>query len=88
MSHAARCQAPICKASIQEDGVEDIIWYPGEDVCVLNPLSRAQKAQKKINRYLNKRELKYPDRAFTFKILSEIQRVRSEIKGLGPNRGR
>lgn len=82
--HFEYCEAPICVADTTKGWQSSVIWYPGEGVCLKNPLSTAQKAQKKINRILLKGKLKHPDRAFTYSMLSRLKIVRPEIKGLNP----
>ena len=84
--HWEHCNAPICTDDRTDGWQEHVIWYPGEGVCLRNPLSTAQKAQKKINRIVAKGKFKQIDRAFTYAMLSRLPIVRAGLKGLNPEK--
>lgn len=84
--HWEHCNAPICVGDQTEDWQSNVIWYPGEAVCLRNPLSTAQKAQKKINRMVAKGRFKHIDRAFTYAMLSSLPVIRTGLKGLNPEK--
>jgi len=89
-SHFESCSASICFETIYADGVSDVIWYPGELLCLRNGLSAATgyvlKRQRRINKLVTKGKFKNVDRAFTFEILSKIKSVTVSTKGLNPER--
>ena len=89
-SHWENCLAPICFESIEQDGQSDVIWFLGEPLCLKNDLSAptkyVQKVQRRINKLMLKGRFKYPDRAFTFEMLSKIKKVTVATKGLNPER--
>jgi hypothetical protein len=89
-AHWSHCSAPICFESIEQDGLLDVIWYPGELLCLKNdlpaPTKYVQKVQRRINKLVTKGKFKNVDRAFTFEMLSKIKNVTVSTKGLNPER--
>lgn len=88
--HFEACSAPICFGTIEQDGVDDVLWYPSELLCLKNDLPAPQKyvqrVQRKINKLVTKGKFKNVDRAFTFSMLSKIKNVTTATKGLNPER--
>ena len=86
--HWQRCEAPICMDlrcyDDQPNWKQEVLWYPGEKVCHKSPYNHVQKVQNKINKFLNKGLLRFPERYFTFEMLSRKKKVMSGIKGGNP----
>lgn len=90
VKHYLLCQAPICADERNYEDTpnwkDDLIWYPGEDVCGKTPFTRWQKRQSKINRMVAAGTFKHPERYFTVNTLLKIGRLTTSAKGGNPNR--
>lgn len=85
MEHYLICEAPICADDRTLDWEKNVTWFPGELVCGKKPPRLFQKRQNKINRWLKKEQLKYPERSFTAFTLEKPKALYRGIKGNDPN---
>ena len=59
--HFEDCSAPIC----QEMDSDNVVWYPGEEVCLKKPYNKVQKKQLLINRELSRGTFRHSDTPLT-----------------------
>jgi len=78
--HQDNCIAPICAADTNSDFKKQVLWYPGEAVCMMKA-EKFQKVQRKINKIVSMGTFKHPDRYFTASALESVGRVTSSTKG-------
>ena len=75
------CDAPICATDSLSDFIKDVVWYPGETVCNKSPMTKWQKNQRRINKYVVKGVFKHIDKSFTASSLEKIGKVTKSTKG-------
>lgn len=73
-----KCSAPICP--LDQDSLENCIWYPDEDICTRVPSPLWIKQQKKI-----KKKCQNPDTYFNYIMLNRNLVVKTGIEGLNPD---
>ena len=79
--HWDTCDAPICQDSMESDFKENVIWYPGEEVCYKKPYKLFQKVQVKIIALIkdcSEEEIEKMG-CFTASMLEKIERVKRGI---------
>lgn len=84
--HWEICEAPICAGDPNPNYKEEVIWYPGEEVCKKAPYQLFQKRQIKINKWLTRGEFKYPGFCFTANELETGTRITKGTRGVDPER--
>ncbi len=83
--HYETCEAPLCAEDREPELADVRIWYPGEPVCGKRPYTRWQKAQRRINRRVEKGTFKYTQMYFTRPMLDGMK-VYNATKGLDPDK--
>lgn len=63
------CSAPICAKDKNKKYKEEVIWYPGEQICTHKPYTRFQQAQLSINEWFRRNKTK--DIPLTAKMLED-----------------
>ena len=63
--HSELCNAAICNDDSDPNYKNEVIWYPGEEVCKRGPLQKFQKKQKDINKCVSKGKFKNVDVPYT-----------------------
>lgn len=63
--HYEFCEAAICQDDPNPNSKDEVVWYPGEEVCKKGPYQKFQKKQKDINRWVEKGEFKNLDTPYT-----------------------
>ena len=69
--HHLRCEAPICQGDPNPNYKDEVIWHPGEKVCMKKPYEKFQRKQLDINKWVKKGKFKNIDVAYTAKDLEE-----------------
>jgi len=85
IKHWQRCEAPICAGDPNSNFPKEVIWYPGEAVCVKSPSTHWQRVQRRLNRLLRKSLLKHLWTYYTVEMLEKRQLVRLGTRGRNPN---
>lgn len=89
LKHWQICEAPICMDFScyvdQPNWKKEVLWYPGELVCKLAPYNHVQKIQNRINKLFDKKLLKFPERYFTYEMLSRKKVIKPGILGGNPD---
>jgi len=75
-SHFKDCSAALCKDMTKQE-MEEVIWYPGEKICIGQPYTHFQKEQQRINRWHAKGARKYSGCNLTF-TAAELTKMRLE----------
>jgi hypothetical protein len=80
------CPGSICLNDPTPGWTENILWYPGEPVCTREHLTKLQKRQRKINKWLKMGVFKNPNRYFTAELLLKNCRICKGTKGMNPEK--
>ena len=63
--HHLLCGAPICQGDFNPNYKDEVLWYPGERVCLKKPYQVFQEKQFEINRLVRKGQFKKLDTPYT-----------------------
>ena len=84
-SHRDRCEANICADGITEEEKETLPWYPDEEICGKSPMTKWQRKQRRIAKYVKRGVFKFMDFYFTANMLEKASKVTKTMKGKDPN---
>ena len=82
--NSGTCPGSICVGDDTPGWQKNVIWYPGEPVCVKKPFSHVQKIQNRINKLVKKGIFKFTKRYWTFEMLNKKYAVMTASKGGNP----
>lgn len=63
--HYKTCEAAICQCDPNPNNKNEVIWRPGEGVCMKSPFEKFQKKQIEINKLVKKGTFKNMDEGYT-----------------------
>lgn len=63
--HYLICEAPICNDDRNQNYKKEIIWYPGEKICMRKPYEKFQRVQIEINDLVRKGKFRNIDKPYT-----------------------
>lgn len=64
-NHFDYCSAPLCVDDKNPNYKKEVIWYPGELICLKKPYQKFQRVQIEINDLVNKGRFKNIDKPYT-----------------------
>ncbi len=63
--HYQSCETPICQGDPNPCYKNEVLWYPGEKVCLKSPYRKFQRKQLDINKWVAKGKFKNMDTPYT-----------------------
>lgn len=63
--HYLRCEAPTCQDDPNPNYKDEVVWRPGEKVCLKSPYKKFQNRQIDINKFVAKGRFRNIDQAYT-----------------------
>ena len=78
LKHLDNCSAPICSCDTNPNYKDEVIWYPGEQVCKHQPYELFQERQIELNALFRQGKCK-PERFYTARDLENLDKRKQRI---------